>query len=372
MDKRLNQDFHFERAGLRLKNRAVLAPLTHNMSQDNGDPSRAELDWLARCARGGFGMLIAAATQVQPGGRCWQGQPALMTDAQQAGFAELAQQAEANGALALIQLHHGGVRAQPALNGGAPVGPSAMAAGDRYPLGVQALTEAEILGLIDAFVRAAERAHGAGLHGVELHAAHHFLLCNFLNPLLNRREDEWGGSLANRARLLIAIVRGIRARLPRTFLVGVRLSPESYAKVQGISLANQLALAGLLAKEDIDYLHFSMGDSFKEVDGDRGKGSLLTAVHEGVAGRVPLMVAGRIRDADSAGLALAGGADLVAVGSAAIGNPDWMQKVSRALPLRQPPFAATLLTELGFTASALDYLGSLPGLVAQNEKVGAL
>ncbi|WP_349920930.1 NADH:flavin oxidoreductase [Aeromonas veronii] len=361
----LNDEFHFVRAGLRLKNRAVLAPLTHNMSEENGDPGRAELDWLARCAEGGFGLLIGAATQVQAGGRCWPGQPALMTDAQQSAFAKLTQSAEENGALALIQLHHGGVRAQPELNGTAPVGPGAIPPGGRYPLGVSALTGPQILQLIDAFVLAAERAHGAGLHGIELHAAHNFLLCNFLNPLLNRREDGWGGSLAGRARMLLAIVRGIRERLPRSFLIGVRLSPESYAHIEGIQLANQLALVELLVEEDVDYLHFSMGDSFKAASEDPAGGSLLAAVRAGVAGRVPLMVAGKIWDAESARQALAGGADLVAIGSAAIGNPDWPKRVNCDLPLEQPPFETARLTTSGFTPRAQDYLRSFPGLVAQ-------
>ena len=299
MNKTLGDSFHFERAGLRLKNRAVLAPLTHNMSGAGGDPGQAELDWLARCARGGFGLLIAAATQVQPGGRCWAGQPALMTDAQQQAFTALADSARQAGALA---------------------------PGGRYPLGVKGLSEEEILTLIDAFVIAAERAHGAGLHGVELHAAHHFLLCNFLNPLHNRRTDRWGGSLANRARILVEIVRGIRARLPRGFLVGVRLSPESYAHIQGIELAHQLAVARLLADEGIDYLHFSMGDSFKAVAGDPDGGALLEAVRVGLAGRVPLMVAGKISDADS----------------------------------------AAHLTEVGFTPSALDYLAGM-GVLAPRD-----
>ena len=118
MNKTLGDSFHFERAGLRLKNRAVLAPLTHNMSGAGGDPGQAELDWLARCARGGFGLLIAAATQVQPGGRCWAGQPALMTDAQQQAFTALADSARQAGALAVVQLHHGGMRALPELNDG--------------------------------------------------------------------------------------------------------------------------------------------------------------------------------------------------------------------------------------------------------------
>ncbi|MFM5273826.1 NADH:flavin oxidoreductase [Aeromonas caviae] len=339
MNKTLGDSFHFERAGLRLKNRAVLAPLTHNMSGAGGDPGQAELDWLARCARGSFGLLIAAATQVRPGGRCWAGQPALMTDAQQQAFTALADSARQAGALA---------------------------PGGRYPLGVKGLSEEEILTLIDAFVSAAERAHGAGLHGIELHAAHHFLLCNFLNPLHNRRTDRWGGSLANRARILVEIVRGIRARLPRGFLVGVRLSPESYAHIQGIELAHQLAVARLLADEGIDYLHFSMGDSFKAVAGDPDGGALLEAVRVGLAGRVPLMVAGKISDADSAERALAGGADLVAVGTAALGNPDWMERVSRGLPLHAAPFTAAHLTEVGFTPSALDYLAGM-GVLAPRD-----
>lgn len=361
MNKALGDSFHFERAGLRLKNRAVLAPLTHNMSGAGGDPAQAELDWLARCARGGFGLLIAAATQVQPGGRCWAGQPALMTDTQQQAFTALADSARQAGALAVVQLHHGGMRALPELNGGAPVGPCELAPGGRYPLGVKELSEEGILTLIEAFVRAAERAHGAGLHGVELHGAH-----NFLNPLHNRRTDRWGGSIANRARILVEIVRGIRARLPQGFLIGVRLSPESYAHIQGIELPHQLAVALLLADEGIDYLHFSMGDSFKAVAGDPDGGALLEAVRVGLAGRVPLMVAGKISDAASAELALAGGADLVAVGTAAIGNPDWMERVSRGLPLLRAPFTAAHLAEIGFTPNALDYLAGM-GVLAPRD-----
>lgn len=162
------------------------------------------------------------------------------------------------------------------------------------------------------------------------------------------------------------IVRGIRARLPRGFLVGVRLSPESYAHIQGIELAHQLAVARLLADEGIDYLHFSMGDSFKAVAGDPDGGALLEAVRVGLAGRVPLMVAGKISDADSAERALAGGADLVAVGTAALGNPDWMERVSRGLPLHAAPFTAAHLTEVGFTPSALDYLVGMGALAPRD------
>ncbi|WP_338590841.1 NADH:flavin oxidoreductase [Shewanella khirikhana] len=368
MCQALNSGFEFARAGVRLKNRAVLAPLTHNMSDADGNPSQAELDWLEHCAKGGFGLLIAAATQVWPGGRCWAGQPALMTDHQQQAFSRFARAAKANDALALVQLHHGGVRAAPALNGTAPVGPGAEAPGGRYPLGVNELDEAGIEQLIAAFIASAERAYQAGLDGVELHAAHHFLLCNFLNPMLNRRSDRWGGSLENRARLLIEIIHGIRQRLPRSFLLGVRLSPESYASVEGIELDHQLEVADLLATADIDYVHFSMGDSFKQACGKET--ALLGEVTNALIGKTVLMFAGNIRDGAAAQQVLDAGGDLVAIGTAAIGNPDWVHRVSSDTPLLTPPFAATLLHGYGFTEAGLAYLGAIPGLVAPSEQQG--
>ena len=362
MHKDLNDEFHFIQAGMRLKNRVVLAPLTHNMSAKNGDPNQAELDWLTRCIRGGFGLIIAAATQVWPGGRCWSGQPALMTLSQQNAFSTLAKTASENEALVLVQLHHGGVRAVPELNASAPFGPSGEQLGGRYPLGVTELKDSDISELIEAFIRAAQRAYEAGLHGVELHAAHNFLLCNFLNPNLNRRTDQWGGSVQNRSRFLIEIVRGIRARMPRQFLIGVRLSPESYANVVGIELDNQLAVTHLLAAEDIDYVHYSMGDTFKSVNGQVGV-DLLTELSRAIPDDIPMMVAGNIRDARGAKLALTGGADLVAIGTAALGNPDWVKKVDKGISLVCPPYSESWMVEQGFTSDALKYLSTMTGVV---------
>lgn len=362
MHKDLNDEFHFIHAGMRLKNRVVLAPLTHNMSAKNGDPSQAELDWLTLCMRGGFGLIIAAATQVWPGGRCWSGQPALMTPSQQSAFSTLAKTANENEALVLVQLHHGGVRAAPELNASAPFGPSNEPAGGRYPLGVTELKDSDIRELIEAFILAAQRVYEAGLHGVELHAAHNFLLCSFLNPKLNRRVDQWGGSVQNRARFLIEIVRGIRAWMPRQFLIGVRLSPESYANVVGIELENQLAVTRLLADEEIDYVHYSMGDTFKSVNGQVGV-DLLTELSLAIPDHIPMMVAGNIRNARGAKLALVGGANLVAIGTAALGNPDWVKKVEKGISLVCPPYSESWIVEQGFTPEALEYLRTMPGVV---------
>ncbi|GLT13805.1 putative NADH-dependent flavin oxidoreductase YqiG [Vibrio algivorus] len=340
-----------------------MAPLTHNMSSETGDPSQAELDWLARCIRGGFGLVITAATQVLSGGRCWLGQPALVTPFQQNAFSTLAKTANENNALVLVQLHHGGLRAASDLNdGAAPVGPSEVQPGGRYDLGVTELKDKDIYELIEAFVRSAQRAYDAGLHGVELHAAHNFLLCNFLNPTLNKRTDQWGGSVKSRSRFLIEIIRGIRARLPRQFLVGVRLSPESYANIVGIKLDNQLAVTRLLANEEIDYVHFSMGDTFKSAK-DKPNSDLLTELSKAVPEHIPLMVAGNIHDGIDAEIALEGGADLVAIGSAALGNPDWVKRINNSTPLVCPPYTKHWMIVQGFTSQGLDYLMSHPSLI---------
>ncbi|QSX41824.1 oxidoreductase [Shewanella cyperi] len=362
MQSSLSQPWLFPDAGIRAKNRAVLAPLTHNMSLEGGLVSDNELIWLEKAAAGGFGTLIAAATLVADGGRCWPGQPALLTGQHQARFAEFARIAASHGALALVQLHHGGVRAIPGLNGRPPVGPSAIPAGGRYPLGVEALTDEGIEAMIAAFADAAVRAHGAGLHGVELHAAHHFLLCNFLNPEINQRSDKWGGSAANRARILLEIIGAIRARVPRSFLIGVRLSPESYANVQGIKLMNQLEITRLLAAGGLDYVHFSMGDSFKQADEFAGE-SLLALIASQLGGKLPLMVAGKVQNARDGDALLGLGADMVAVGSAAIGNPDWVKRQSAGQQLIAAPFSESWLLAQGFNERALDYFRTVPGLV---------
>ncbi|MCG9756235.1 NADH:flavin oxidoreductase [Shewanella insulae] len=356
----------FSRAGKSAKNKAVLAPLTHNMSDDNGDLSSDEMAWLSLCARGGFGTLILAATQVLPGGRCWQGQPGLMSDFQQGQFAKVAAMARGHRVLTIVQLHHGGVRASVELNERAPMGPSAIAAGGRYPLGVEEMSGEQIAELTEGFVSAAQRAYEAGMDGVELHGAHNFLLCNFLNPTLNLRSDEWGGSVFKRTKILRDIIAEIRRRLPRNFIVGVRLSPESYANVRGIALSHQVEVANILATQDIDYLHFSMGDSFKAPNEGEGS-SLLAHIREGFTGDIPLMVAGKIADGLSAQQALHLGADMVAVGSAALGNPDWFNRVATRTKLVNPPFSRKQLSLNGFNAKGLQYLLSVPGLVASTE-----
>ena len=355
----------FPRACKVAKNRAVLAPITHNMSADNGNLSDNELAWLTLCGQGGFGMLITAATQVGAGGRCWAGQPALFNDHQQAQFSNIANMAKQCGALSIVQLHHGGVRAHPSLNSTPPVGPSALPVSARHPNGVTQMSADDIDAMVAAFSDAAVRAYRAGMDGIELHAAHNFLLCNFLNPELNTRQDAWGGSVQKRTKLLRDIIGRIRRNAPRDFMIGVRLSPESYANITGIELAHQITVANILIKCDIDYIHFSMGDTFKLAEQHTEHAvTTLSLIRAGIDTSVPLMVAGHINDETEVNRAFDLGADVVAIGTSALGNPDWPLRVLGRSELHRAPFSEAHLYQQGFNAKAMTYLRGLAGVVA--------
>lgn len=358
------QEFNFIN-NKKMKNRIVLAPLTHNMSADNGDLSKHEVDWLAQCAHGGFGMLITAATSVSPCGRSWQGQPGLFSDAQQAQFQIIAENAKKSNTLAIVQLHHGGIRTEQQYSKNKPVAPTKVAKNKNTPAGAEGLNEGKIKALIGNFVSSAERAYHAGMAGVEIHAAFNFLLSNFSNPLLNKRTDQWGGSFENRSRMLFTIVTQIRKNLPRDFIIGVRLSPENYSHFKGIDIDEQIKLTNELGKLNIDYIHMSLHDAFKKPNHVTSSSqSLLEWIKARLSPNIPLIVAGKIASIADADKAIALGADFVAIGTAAVGNPDWVNKVNAGETLIAAPYSTTHLENIGFTTACIDYLRSISGLVA--------
>lgn len=360
------QQFNFHKSSKKMKNRSVLAPLTHNMSLDNGDLSEDEIAWLKKCCEGGFGMIITAATSVSMTGRSWKGQPALITNKQQQGFANIAKNARKNNVLAVVQLHHGGMRTEQQFSVEQAVSPSEYAPDNYYPEGVREITSVEIESLINDFVNSSKRAYQAGMDGVETHAAFNFLLSNFSNPALNKRTDQWGGSFENRNRIIFEIVKRVRAEIPRDFIVGVRLSPENYAHFSGIEIEEQIQLSNALHKLGVDYIHMSLYDSFKKPNHlSEGEQTLLQWIKSKLHPEITLMIAGRIADIDAADKITLQGADLVAIGKAAVGNPDWVNRINAGKALISPPYSAKHLSVNGFTTSAIDYMQCITGLVAE-------
>jgi 2,4-dienoyl-CoA reductase-like NADH-dependent reductase (Old Yellow Enzyme family) len=204
--------------GPAMKNRFMLAPLTNCQSHDDGRLSDEEFRWLTLRAAGGFGLTMTCASHVQAQGRGFPGQLGIFSDAHLEGLSRLAAAMKEAGTVAIVQLHHAGMRSPRELIGTQPVCPS-----DDAETGARALTLEEVERLKEDFIAAAVRAERAGFDGVELHGAHGYVLCQFLSAETNRRNDRYGGSLENRSRLLFDIVAGVRAKCRSDFTVGVRL-----------------------------------------------------------------------------------------------------------------------------------------------------
>ncbi len=241
--------------GARAKNRVALAAMTNGQSHADGSLGDDELRWLTRRAEGGFGVVTTCAAHVTPDGQGWAGELGIFDDALLPGLGRLAAAVRRPGALALVQIFHGGARADRALTGVRPWSASEIPGDPAEP---RAGTVADIERVIAAFRDAAVRAHRAGFDGVELHGAHGYLLGQFLSRL-NVRADGWGGpAFADRARLLREVTRAVRAAVPAPFVVGVRISPEDWGNAKGLDLDESLTLAGWLAEDGIDFLHLSL------------------------------------------------------------------------------------------------------------------
>lgn len=346
-------------SGAVIRNRFMLAPITNQQSHDDGRLSDDEYNWLVKRAEGGFGIVATCAAHVQANGKTWPGQLGVFDDQHIEGLTRLAKGLRAQGSHAAVQLFHGGRRAEPELVGGLPL----VAPSDDPDKGAVALTLDGVRGLRDDFIAAAVRCHKAGMDGVELHAAHGFIICQFLSPTLNRREDSYGGTPERRARLLHEIIDGIRDACGRDFAIGVRLSPEGH----GLDFAQMRSLAGqLLDEEKIDYLDMSMRNVFKLPDdpafGDRTLAEWYCDLpRDGVA----LGVGGSLRTPEAARRAMELGVDFVVLARGGILHHDFPRKIQtdRDFPVRTLPVAAGLLREEGLSTTFVDYLRTFPDFV---------
>jgi 2,4-dienoyl-CoA reductase-like NADH-dependent reductase (Old Yellow Enzyme family) len=243
-----------------LRNRIAVSPMCQYSATD-GLANDWHLVHLGARAVGGAGLVVFEATAVEPAGRISGGDLGLWSDAQVEPLARVVRFVRAQGAAACLQIGHAGRKASvraPWDRGGAPlapgegawpvVGPSPLPFADGYPVPA-ALDEAGLARLVAAFAAAARRARAAGFQAVEVHAAHGYLLHQFLSPLSNRREDRWGGSLENRTRLVREVFTAVRREWPAELPVLVRISATDWVEggwepVQAVELCRQLKALG--------------------------------------------------------------------------------------------------------------------------------
>ena len=344
------------------KNRLWLAPMTNQQSHPDGRLSDDELAWLEARAAGGFGVIETCATHVALDGQGWQGELGIYSDAMIPGWERLAKATQAHDALLIAQIFHGGARAMPTDDGRAPWSCSPLYKGAEEK--VRQGTDEEIEATIDAFAAAAVRVEQAGGDGVELHGAHGYLLCQFLSATMNRRDDRWGGPLEHRARLIRRVMQATRAAVDDDFVVGVRLSPEDYGSTRGLDLDESVQVAKWLCEDGADFIHISLWDA-RKMSKKRPDAHPARIVRDALPQEVPLISAGLIWTEEEARAQLEHGADAVALGRAAIANPDWPRRVviEGGEPAR-PPLTAAALRDRALSDQFIEYMRRWDGFVA--------
>ena len=348
-------DPFFFRNGVRAKNRVALAAMTNGQSHEDGTLGDDELAWLTRRADGGFGIVATCAAHVSKDGQGWAGELGVFDDAQLPGLKKLATALHDRGALAVAQIFHGGMRADPAVSGVRPW--SAMEGA-----GARAATEEDIRRVIVEFGDAAVRAQTAGMDGVEIHGAHGYLLTQFLSST-NERADSWGGAFENRARLIREVTRTVRSRVAASFVVGVRISPEDFGNAKGIDLDESLQVARWLCDDGVDFVHASLWDATKNTT-KRPDEHAIALFHAAIPSDVRLLVAGKLWTRADAERMLALGADVVALGRSAIANPEWALRVADAAwEPKRPPLTIDELRARGLSAPFAERMRNWKGFV---------
>ena len=345
--------------GPAMKNRFMLSPLTNQQSHEDGTLSDEEFRWLTMRATGGFGLTMTCASHVIANGKGFSGQLGCFDDAHLEGLTRLATAIKAEQSVAIVQLHHAGRRSPKDLIGQEP-----LSSGNDEKMGARAMTTEEVEQVIEAFIDGAVRVQKAGFDGAELHGAHDYLICQFLNAELNQRSDHFGGSLENRARMLFLIIDGIRQRCGEDFHLGVRLSPERF----GMSTTEIIEIYGrLVDSKKVDMIDMSLWDVFKPgADAGYDDRRLIDIFANLERGSTRLAVAGKLYNAPDMQRAIDAGADVVAVGRAAITNHDFPLQAQHDsnFTMRELPVAHDVLLSEGLSDAFVGYMKNWQGFVA--------
>ncbi|MCG1010721.1 NADH-dependent flavin oxidoreductase [Salinicoccus sp. ID82-1] len=318
--------------GVELKNKFVLAPLTHVSSNDDGTPTDAEIEYMRKRSNG-VGLALTAATNVTDLGKAFPGQPSIVRDSDIEEQRKIADAMKANGAKAIMQIHHGGVQALPSQTAtGESAGPSAITMqsfGEPEPHDAREITPEEIDETIKAFGEATRRAIEAGFDGVEIHGANHYIIHQFVSPYFNKRTDKWGEDRYLFAMEVVdEVVKTVKEHGNPDFIIGYRFSPEE-PQTPGIDMEITETLIGKLVEKPLDYLHVSLFDVHSTTrDGKYVGIERIELLHKWIGGRMPLIGIGSIFTPDQALEAVeSGNVDLLGLGRALLLDPDFVNKI---------------------------------------------
>lgn len=331
-----------------------MSPMAENMANADGSVSDKSIAYYAERAKGGAGVIITGITTVEyPRGKSASCETRLDNVKYVAGWAKMAREIHRYGALVITQIVHAGQTTDEDWTEGvapariAPVNAEAakLKMGSKttgYDFSSQhVLTTEELKELEQKFINAAVYAEMSGVDGVEVHAAHGYLISQLLNPTINTRTDEYGGSLENRCRFAVNVIRGIKEKVDPNFIVGCRLTGHLVPE-DGMTDEDCIKAAQLMEAAGVDYINVSNGFSGTKhsIVGYRLPYGNRVVLAEKLMGKVkvPVLCAGKLREPDFCEKLLADGKmDFVVVGRALICDPEWPNKArtGRAAEIRR-------------------------------------
>jgi 2,4-dienoyl-CoA reductase-like NADH-dependent reductase (Old Yellow Enzyme family) len=324
--------------GMVLPNRFVRSATWEGLASPDGHSTWALNEVSVALARGGVGLIISGHAYVRPEGRAGQWQLAVDSDDMVPGLADMAAAVHAAGGTIALQIAHAGLRGLSPVDGIPPQGPSVLETDDGE-VGRE-MDRADLEMVIEAFARAGARAQTADFDAVQIHAAHGYLLSQFLSPFFNKRADAYGGSVVNRARLLVEVVEAVRETVGERFPVLVKMNSEDFLP-GGLTVDHMLETASILERAGVDALELS-GGTFLSGDRTPMRSTGVApeepeAYYEAAAlrfkqtSRLPLMLVGGIRTLDTAEKLVSEGAtDYVSLCRPLIREPNLVRRWSSA------------------------------------------
>ncbi len=242
--------------GMRVKNRFVRSATWEGMALDDGSCTPGLAKMMAELARNEVGLIISSHAFVSPEGKAGPWQLGAHSEEMASGLSGMASAVHEAGGRVILQLAHAGSQTDPNLTGLEPIGPSRPGEGDDYSCREMELED--IAGVVDAFANGARLAMRAGFDGVQIHAAHGYLLSQFLSPFFNRRTDHYGGDISGRARIVLEVADAIRSATRPDFPLLIKINAQDYL-TPGMTAQESLAVCGMLQERGLDAVELSGG-----------------------------------------------------------------------------------------------------------------
>jgi len=317
-----------------IRNRVAMPPMDTHLGNPDGTVSDKIIQYYGLRAKGGVGIIYVEGTAIHQLAKATMYMMKIDSDDKIEGFSKLAEAIKSHGAVAMIQFMHAGSQTSQIFLGDRPVSPSGIKNEFLLMENPRALEKDEIKQIVGYYGDAAERAKKAGFDGVEIHAAHGYLLNQFLSPKHNKRTDEYGGTLENRMRFLVEVYDEIRRRIGDDMIISLRINGSDYVE-GGFDIDEAKIVAKKMEEKGIDIINVSASTDetpnhlmIPYMTEPRGIHTKLSAIIKKVIKKVPVIGVGRINDPDIAEQILKEDrADIVALGRQSICDPFFVNKV---------------------------------------------